>query len=480
MTDYISDLIDLGDPSAQVTEVITDENTKYVFIEKKDACLYCPDCGTRMKSKGKRTKEINHPVLQDGFKLILVVTVRKWHCPVCGAYDHDHFTFVEDGKRNTSLVPLMILDKMKDLSITARRIACDLNVSDTYVIETFMQYVSLPRLPFPSIISIDEVHMKFDKDDLYAVILMDFRSGQIIDILPNRYKETFENYFLHIPLSERKNVKIIISDMYKPYLNLSGSYFPNSVPIIDSFHVISLIITKIRYYINQVKRRYKELNNKMLEDKNYQTNSNHKTIKKSPEIKLLERYSWFILMNNDEIDYTPRWRQTRRGDGYWFDPYAKEKAFMDLDPNFRKIRDLKEEYIHFNQRHINDPDGALQELEQIISKYRDSGLAMFREVADMLNENKTAIVNSFVYIRDEVYGRKEDMLRRISNGPMEGFNVFPKNLKRNSRGVSNFLYTRNRILWATRNKPSILAVPKSRKDVHNNTGIKRGPYKKSK
>ena len=60
MTDYISDLISLGAPSAKVTDVITDDDTKYVFIEKKDCCMYCSTCGSRMKSKGPRIKQINH------------------------------------------------------------------------------------------------------------------------------------------------------------------------------------------------------------------------------------------------------------------------------------------------------------------------------------------------------------------------------------------------------------------------------------
>ena len=69
--------------------------------------MYCSTCGSRMKSKGPRIKQINHSILQDGFKLVLAVSVRKWHCDVCGAYDHDHFTFVEDRKRNSNLVPLI-------------------------------------------------------------------------------------------------------------------------------------------------------------------------------------------------------------------------------------------------------------------------------------------------------------------------------------------------------------------------------------
>ena len=65
MTDYISDLISLGAPSAKVTDVITANDTKYVFIEKKDCCMYCSTCGSRMKSKGPRIKQIN-PCLHFG------------------------------------------------------------------------------------------------------------------------------------------------------------------------------------------------------------------------------------------------------------------------------------------------------------------------------------------------------------------------------------------------------------------------------
>ena len=35
MTDYISELISLGAPFAKATDIITDDDTKYVFIEKK-------------------------------------------------------------------------------------------------------------------------------------------------------------------------------------------------------------------------------------------------------------------------------------------------------------------------------------------------------------------------------------------------------------------------------------------------------------
>ena len=41
---------------------------------------------------------------------------------------------------------------------------------------------------------------------------MDFNTLEIVDILPNRWEETTNAYFLSIPLEERKNVKYLINN----------------------------------------------------------------------------------------------------------------------------------------------------------------------------------------------------------------------------------------------------------------------------
>ena len=77
-------------------------------------------------------------------------------------------------------------------------------------------------------------------------------------------------------------------------------------------------------------------------------------------------------------------------------------------------------------------------------------------------------------------GGSATMEYSLSNGPMESFNRKPKDLKRESRGFSDFNYTRNRILWATRDNPSVRGIPKSNNEIKKNKGKKRGPYNKKK
>ena len=54
------------------------------------------------------------------------------------------------------------------------------------------------------------------------------------------------------------------------------------------------------------------------------------------------------------------------------------------------------------------------------------------------------------------------------------------NSLRESRGFSDFNYTRNRILWATRDNPSVRGIPKPKDEIKKNKGKKRGPYNKKK
>ena len=84
------------------------------------------------------------------------------------------------------------------------------------------------------------------------------------------------------------------------------------------------------------------------------------------------------------------------------------------------------------------------------------------DFASFLKRNLRPIVNSFTRIK--VYRKsartEKEYYARLSNGPMESFNRKPKDLKRDSRGFSDFNYTHNRILLATRKNPSIKEVPK--------------------
>ena len=454
-----------------------------VTVEKKRIGMYCENCGCRMHSKGIYHHIVNHPVLNGHYAgtLILDVVQRKWRCPDCGTYSTDEFTFLEKRKQSTTILPLMILNEMKDLNVTCRQVAERLHISDTHVHTTFLRYVDMKPLPLSRIISIDEVHMNFNNRDRYAMIIMDFITNEIIEILPNRGREVTDAFFRSIPQSEKDKVEYIVSDMYKPYINYAGTTFKHARPVVDSFHVISWLLNKINLYINDVKKRYQARDRKSLEEKNYRTNRDYKTIKESDEVILLKKHRWIILKKQDDIHYSGQYRHVKGLRGIYLTTDQLEKKFLDLDPHFREIRELKEKYFAFNSIHVNDFEGAEHYLDDLINMYRACSIALFREFAELLSTYRKEIISSFKYISAESIKTEADSIenfRRLSNGPIEGFNNKPKDLKRISNGVSNFEFVRNRILWATRKDAVMLGVPKTDKEVHTYTGKVRGPYKK--
>lgn len=58
------------------------------------------------------------------------------------------------------------------------------------------------------------------------------------------------------------------------------------------------------------------------------------------------------------------------------------------------------------------------------------------------------------------------LLGLILGSTFGAFNRKPKDLKRESRGFSDFDYTRNRILWAIRETPNVKGIPRSKEENH--------------
>ena len=103
---------------------------------------------------------------------------------------------------------------------------------------------------------------------------MDFVSGEIIDIVHNRWRSTIEDYFLSIPLKEMLNVKGVIS--------------------------------RINTYIYKVLKRYKKRDEERWKQKNHDENHDSRSIRPSREVILLQNYKWVILKNQVDINYSTR------------------------------------------------------------------------------------------------------------------------------------------------------------------------------
>lgn len=256
----ITELLDLEDADIKICDIQIQDQTKTIYLESTPVAHFCPVCGYRMHSRGIKNRKINHPILQDNFKIVLILKQRRWRCtnPDC-LYDvSDSFKFVNKNRRTTNATDMLIVYAYRNLLETSASIAKRFHISDTYAHEVFDRYVKLDRLPLTDAISIDEVFLDMDDNCKYALVIQDFHTGEPIDLLRSRRTNVTEPYFVSIPTDERNQVKYLISDMYNQYISYVDKYFPNAVPVIDSFHVIQWIIHKIDNYIRLLLKKYKQ------------------------------------------------------------------------------------------------------------------------------------------------------------------------------------------------------------------------------
>ena len=108
----ITDLLDLEDSDIKISDVIVEGQTKTLIIETPPVASYCPVCGFRMHSHGVKKRTINHPILQDGYSLILLLKQRRWRCsnPDCLYEVNESFRFVNKGRRTTNATDMLIVD----------------------------------------------------------------------------------------------------------------------------------------------------------------------------------------------------------------------------------------------------------------------------------------------------------------------------------------------------------------------------------
>lgn len=307
------------------------------------------------------------------------------------------------------------MQKLSYSTTTYEMISSDLSISPTTVMNIFDQNVNYPRGTLPKILIIDEFHYAtINSLAKYSCLLLDFEKNKVIDVIKTRRKDYLQNYLTKIPLEERLRVKHVSIDMWKSYRDISKIYFPNAVISVDSFHVIQ----DINRYLDKIRKSIMK-----------------KFEKGTYEYYLLKNFEWLLLIKYKDID-------TSKGPKYnkKFKKYLSYLDLLDmllnLSPILKEAYKWKESYIRFNSSCTYDK--AEERLNELITKLKDLNIYTFNPVIKTLEEWKYEIINSFI---------RYPNIGRVSNGKIESRNSTIKDIKKSSKGMSNFERFRNRIIY---------------------------------
>lgn len=386
--DYIKKLTGLQDIILENVERTDELIILHIKMERK--LTKCPCCGELTDTVHDYRKQLVKDIPAFGNNVVLSIKKRRYRCPHCNKRFIEDISFLPKYYRMTNRLSMYILDKLgeeRSFSSVAREV--HLSVSTVIRVFDIVSYIAPKSLP--SVIAIDE--FKGDTGyEKYQAILTNPQAGEILDILPTRNSSDLIEYLKKYTPEERSNVKYFISDMWKPYTDLSSIYFKSATQIIDKYHFVRQCVWAFENVRKREQKKYSKQCRKLFK------NTKRILTKRSSKLKDEEKQRLNAVL------------------------YISQKLLVAyrLKEDFYKILDCE------------DRETAKQMMSEWVLDAQNSGLTEYEKCADTMINWRIGILNSFTV--------------PYTNGFTEGCNNRIKVIKRISYGYRNFRRFRNRIL----------------------------------
>ena len=372
------------------------ENFIYIYLQMPRKTHICPCCGESTDRVHDYRKQYIKDIPAFGKMTYIVLNKRRYVCPSCKKRFYETVDFVPRKHQSTKRLAVYVIDKLSnEHSFTS--VARETNLSVSTVIRRFDMIGFIQPKTLPEVLAIDEFKGNTGKEK-YQCILTNPKTGEVLDILPERYSSYLGKYMRKYTRDERKNVNYFISDMWSPYTEMAKTYLPNATQIIDKYHFIRQII----WAFERVRKT---------EQKKY-----------GKENRLLFKNSKRIL--------------TKRASKLNDEQKQRVNAILYISDALREAYILKE--MFYDVCDCTDRASAKDMMEDWIYSAQRSNLKDYYTCANTLLNWQKGILNSF----EAPY----------TNGFTEGCNNKIKVLKRNAYGYRNFERFRKRILHMFRYK----------------------------
>ena len=399
--------------------VKTDDQLIFTIVLNKKLVNSCPFCGSINTSINDYVvKNITHSISTDK-PCILKYKARRFKCKDCSYTFYEKNPFASLTSRTSYYTDALILDKLKSHTATYSSVSHDLNVSIQLVINVFDKFVKPKPLGLSNVICIDEIYTNKLTSRKYCCVILNFFSGELINIFPSRLKNDLYYYFSKYSLEERKKVEYVVIDMWETYNSVAKIVFPYAKVAVDSFHVITHLNTAIDVIRIEVMRKFDKGHSKLINSEMY--------------YYMLKKFHYFFTKSYDKIFEGPI--NVNKIRTKWYKDEIR-KYLLSIDELLTKAYILKEKYQEFNR--TAKFESCDDELDDLIEEFLNFPHDAFYQFGKLLKFWREQIKNSFIRI---------DKLR-LSNGKMEGCNSRLKCLIKNANGFKNFDRFKRRCLYA--------------------------------
>lgn len=365
------------------------DNTLHIHLKMEKRIHSCPSCGERTSKVHDYRTQMVKDISAFGKFTILHIRKRRHVCPLCGKKFYEEIDFLPRYHRITNRLFAYLLVLFRE-SWSMKSIAGLTNVSSPTAARA-LDYLSFSPTHLPNVLSIDEFRGN-SGGEKFQCILTDLEKKKVFDILPSRSQEELFGYFSKFP--NRKEVQLVVMDMYTSYKSLVKALFPNAKIIADRYHYKRLVDWAFERVRKEVQKSF--------------TDHRRKYFKRSRKL---------LLKNSSLLT----WEES-----------LEVEAMLSVSEKLKHAYIIKCKFEEFMKS--SDSQVARKQLGFWVMYAMNYDVPEFVEVGKTFSRWSTEILNSFDY--------------PYTNGFTEGCNNKIKVLKRVAYGMPNFDRFRRRIMHA--------------------------------
>jgi transposase len=327
-------------------------------------------------------------------KVYLVFDFRRFRCPKCRKVFTESLDSIAPNQRYTRRFEHMVYQECMGQTFqnVARKLRMNWHTVERMFYQKACEQFQCTEKQFPQILGVDEISNKKGHKQ-YLLVISDLQRNCVIEVLPDRLKNTLVNWLYTIPAWIRAEIKVVSMDLWKPYRLAIAEVLPHTEIVADRYHVT------------------KNLNDVL--DKARRAIQKH--LPKEVAFKL-KGLRWVLLKNQGDLDDAGK---------------QKLQDVYELSPLLRKLHQLKERFRSIFE-HITDRKQAERFLQAWVCEVKQFGCDELLKFVETLERWWYPILNYFN--------------QRITSGAVEGLNNRIKLIKRRAYGYRNVTNFRNRIV----------------------------------
>jgi transposase len=353
----------------------------------------CPNCGHKTTTIHQYTKRKIRDLALLNRKVFLIFKVKQFHCKNCNKFFNERLGFIKpnhDFTLRQEQYMFLLASRQAYTTVAALMDTSPKTVERLYLANVDEQVQNKARFEGVKRIGIDEQSHRKGKRN-YIGVITDLDSGIVLELLPDRRKETLIAFFEGLGEVFCQNIIAVSCDIWKPFISVIEQCFPNAVVVLDYFHVVKHLNDSLDKYRKSLRKQH----------------PNEPCFKC---LKWLLFKRWSVL--NEEEQGT------------------LNKAFA-LDKTLEKLYWHRQQFYKIMESSA-DKTGISNALNEWVSLAQRQGLVALDSFCKLLNRWKAYIINY--------------ALTGLSNATTEGLNNLIRFMRRISFGIPNFKHLRLRVL----------------------------------